>query len=72
MDILKDIEKNILNINMYDKSVEPAKLNKIKAQISEYIKYKDDENNIISQKIMKYEEDYRNRESGIITNTNYL
>ena len=59
MDILKDIEKNILNINMYDKSVEPAKLNKIKAQIGEYFKYKDEENNIISQKIMNYEEEYK-------------
>ena len=40
MDILKDIEKNILNINMYDKTVETGKLNLIKKQISDYFKYK--------------------------------
>jgi hypothetical protein len=59
MDILKDIEKNILNINMYDKTVETGKLNLIKKQISDYFKYKSDENNIITQKMMKYEEEFK-------------
>jgi hypothetical protein len=59
MDILKDIEKNILNINMYDKTVETGKLNLIKKQISDYFKYKSDENNIITQKMIKYEEEFK-------------
>ena len=61
MEILKDIEKNILNINMYSKDTEPAKLNIIKKQIGDYNKYKSDENNVIAQKIMKYDELYRNK-----------
>jgi hypothetical protein len=61
MEILKDIEKNILNINMYSKETEPAKLNLIKKQIGDYNKYKSDESNVISQKIMKYDELYRNK-----------
>ena len=61
MEILKDIEKNILNINMYSKDTEPAKLNIIKKQISDYNKYKNDENDLITQKIMKYDELYRNK-----------
>jgi hypothetical protein len=61
MEILKDIEKNILNINMYSKETEPTKLNLIKKQIGDYNKYKSDEYNVISQKIMKYDELYRNK-----------
>jgi hypothetical protein len=61
MEILKDIEKSILNINMYSKETEPAKLNLIKKQIGEYNKYMSDEYNVISQKIMKYDELYRNK-----------
>ena len=38
MEILKDIEKNILNINMYSKDTEAAKLNLIKKQIADYLK----------------------------------
>ena len=60
MEILKDIEKNILNINMYSKDIEPTKLNLIKKQIGDYYKYKSDESNVISQKIMKYDELYKN------------
>jgi hypothetical protein len=60
MEILKDIEKSILNINMYSKDTEPAKLNLIKKQIGEYNKYKSDESNVIEQKIMKYDELYKN------------
>jgi hypothetical protein len=60
MDILKDIEKNILNINMYDKTAEPAKLSKIKKLVGDYFKYKEDERNAVSQKIMKYDEQFKN------------
>jgi len=60
MEILKDIEKSILNINMYSKDTEPAKLNLIKKQIGDYNKYKSDEYNVIEQKIMKYDELYKN------------
>ena len=60
MEILKDIEKNILSINMYSKDTEAAKLNLIKKQIADYLKYKSDENNVITQKIMKYDELYKN------------
>jgi hypothetical protein len=60
MEILKDIEKGILNINMYSKDTEPAKLNLIKKQIGDYNKYKSDESNVIEQKIMKYDELYKN------------
>jgi hypothetical protein len=60
MEILKDIEKNILNINMYSKDIEPTKLNLIKKQIGDYYKYKSDESNVITQKIMKYDELYKN------------
>ena len=70
MDILKDIEKNILNINIYDKNIykknnDPLnnaniqKLDAIKKQISDYFKYKDNEKNIILQKKLKYDEDYK-------------
>uniref|UniRef100_A0A6C0LB18 Uncharacterized protein n=1 Tax=viral metagenome TaxID=1070528 RepID=A0A6C0LB18_9ZZZZ len=59
MDILKDIEKNILNINMYSKDNDQAKLNIIKKQIGDYFKYKSDENNVITQKIIRYEEEYK-------------
>jgi len=60
MEILKDIEKNILNINMYSKDIEPTKLNLIKKQIADYYKYKSDESGVITQKIMKYDELYKN------------
>jgi hypothetical protein len=60
MEILKDIEKSILNINMYSKDTEPAKLNIIKKQVGDYNKYKSDESNVIEQKIMKYDELYKN------------
>ena len=60
MDILKDIEKNILNVNMYDKTAEPAKLNNIKKLVGEYFKYKEEEHNDVSQKRMKYEEQFKN------------
>ena len=62
MEILKDIEKNILNINIYEKNKDPLnnanmqKLDTIKKQINEYFKYKDNENNIILQKKLKYDE----------------
>ena len=59
MDILKDIEKNFLKINIYDKNADNAKLNIIKKQISDYFKYKSDENNIVMLKKQKYDEDYR-------------
>ena len=60
MDILKNIEKNILNINMYDKTAEPAKLSKIKKLVGDYFKYKEDERIAVSQKIMKYDEQFKN------------
>ena len=59
MDILKDIEKNILNINMYSKDNDQVKLNIIKKQIGDYFKYKGDESNIITQKIIRYDEHYK-------------
>jgi hypothetical protein len=70
MEILKDIEKKILNINIYDKNVNSGsqdplnnvnmqKLDAIRKQINDYFKYKDDEKNIILQKKLKYDEDYR-------------
>lgn len=71
MDILKDIEKNILNINMYEKGANAKdplnannsnvlKMNTIKKLINDYFKYKNDANDIIAQKRMKYEEIYKN------------
>jgi len=80
MDILKDIEKNILNINMYEKGANAKdplnannsnvlKMNTIKKLINDYFKYKNDANDIIAQKRMKYEEIYKNvRENN---NVNY-
>jgi hypothetical protein len=70
MDILKDIEKNILNINMYEKGANAKdplnannsnvlKLNTIKKLINDYFKYKNDANDIIAQKKMKYDEIYK-------------
>jgi hypothetical protein len=59
MDILKDIEKNILNINMYSKDNDQGKLNIIKKHIGDYFKYKSDENNIITQKMIIYDEQYK-------------
>jgi hypothetical protein len=71
MDILKDIEKNILNINMNEKGANAKdplnannsnvlKMNTIKKLINDYFKYKNDANDIIAQKRMKYEEIYKN------------
>jgi DNA repair ATPase RecN len=80
MDILKDIEKNILNINMNEKGANAKdplnannsnvfKLNTIKKRISDYFEYKNDASNIIAQKKMKYQEIYNNvRENN---NTSY-
>ncbi len=45
---------------MYSKDIEPTKLNLIKKQIADYYKYKSDESNVITQKIMKYDELYKN------------
>jgi hypothetical protein len=59
MDILKDIEKNFLNINIYNKNADNAKLNIIKKQIDEYFKFKDEENNIIMEKKIRYEDKYK-------------
>ena len=70
MEILKDIEKNILNINIFDKNIynknnDPLnnanmqKLDAIKKQINEYFKNKDNEKNIILQKKLKYDDDYK-------------
>ena len=71
MDILKDIEKSFLNINIYDKDTDKKnakdpfnnanalKLNEIKKQIKDYFKKKEDENNIILQKKLKYEDNYK-------------
>ena len=80
MDILKDIEKNILNINIYDKNIysknkdvfnntNMLKLDVIKKQIDDYFKYKVDENNIITQKKLKYEEKYKSARE--LNNYNY-
>ena len=80
MDILKDIEKNILNINIYEKNIYSDKkdvLNKsnilkldiIKKQIDDYFKHKVDENNIITQKKLKYEEKYKSARE--LNNYNY-
>ena len=75
MEILKDIEKNILNINIYEKNKDPLnnanmqKLDTIKKQINEYFKYKDNEKNIILQKKLKYDEDYKFARE--INNNNY-
>jgi hypothetical protein len=60
MEILQDIEKNILNINMYDKTADSTKLNLIKKQISDYFKYKSDEMDIIMRKKGIYDEKYKN------------
>ena len=59
MEILKDIEKSILSINMYDKSAELAKMGKIKKLVGEYFKHKEDESNVVSQKMMKYDEQFK-------------
>jgi hypothetical protein len=59
MDILKDIEKSILSINMYDKTAELAKMGKIKKLVGEYFKHKEDEGNVVSQKMMKYDEQFK-------------
>jgi len=84
MDILKDIEKNILNINIYDKNTysknkdvlnnsNMLKLDVIKKQIDDYFKYKVDETNIITQKKLKYEEKYKSaRELNDYNYTAYL
>jgi len=80
MDILKDIEKNILNINIYDKNIysknkdvfnntNMLKLDVIKKQIDDFFKYKVDENNIITQKKLKYEENYKSARE--LNNYNY-
>jgi hypothetical protein len=80
MDILKDIEKNILNINIYDKNIysknkdvfnssNMLKLDVINKQINDYFKYKVDETNIITQKKLKYEEKYKNARE--LNNYNY-
>lgn len=75
MEILKDIEKNILNINIYEKNKDPLnnaniqKLDAIKKRINDYFKYKDNENNIILQKKLKYDEDYKFARE--INNNNY-
>jgi hypothetical protein len=60
MEILQDIEKNILNINMYDKTADSTKLNLIKKQIKDYFKYKSDEMDIVMQKKTKYNDKYKN------------
>jgi len=60
MEILQDIEKNILNINMYDKTADSTKLNLIKKQIKDYFKYKSDEMDTIMQKKTKYNDKYKN------------
>jgi hypothetical protein len=71
MDILKDIEKSFLNINVFDKETDrknakdpfnnanSLKLNELKNKIREYFKKKDDENNIILQKKLKFEDNYK-------------
>jgi hypothetical protein len=59
MEILKDIEKSILSINMYDKTAELAKMGKIKKLVGEYFKHKEDESNVVSQKMMKYDEQFK-------------
>ena len=80
MDILKDIEKNILNINIYEKNIYSKhkdvlnksnilKLDIIKKQIDDYFKHKVDENNIITQKKLKYEEKYKSARE--LNNYNY-
>ena len=69
MDILKDIEKNILNINIYDKNADNAKLNIINKQISEYFDFKNEEYNIIIEKKIKYEEKYKKPRE--LNNSNY-
>ena len=69
MDILKDIEKNFLNINIYNKNADNAKLNIIKKQIDEYFKFKNDENNIIMEKKIKYEERFKIPRA--LNNSNY-
>jgi hypothetical protein len=69
MDILKDIEKNFLKINIYDKNADNGKMNIIKKQISDYFKYKSDQNNIIMLKKQKYNEDYKNARE--LNNYNY-
>ena len=75
MEILKDIKKNILNINIFDKNNDPLnnanmqKLDAIKKQINEYFKNKDNEKNIILQKKLKYDDDYKFARE--INNNNY-
>jgi hypothetical protein len=79
MEILKDIEKNILNINIFDKfnnknndplnNANMQKLDAIKKQINEYFKNKDNEKNIILQKKLKYDDDYKFARE--INNNNY-
>jgi hypothetical protein len=59
MDILKDIEKNFLKINIYDKKADSAKLNIIKKQISDYFKFKSEQNDMIMLKKEKYDDDYK-------------
>jgi len=59
MDILKDIEKNFLKINIYDKKADSAKLNIIKKQISDYFKFKSEHNDMIMLKKEKYDNDYK-------------
>ena len=69
MDILKDIEKNFLKINIYDKNADNGKLNIIKKQIGDYFKYKNDQNNITMLKKQKYDNDYKNARE--LNNYNY-
>ena len=69
MDILKDIEKNLLNIDIYNKNADNAKLNIIKKQISEYFNSKNEENNIIMEKKMKYEDKFKRPRE--LNNANY-
>jgi len=69
MDILKDIEKNFLNINIYSKNADNAKINIIKKQIDDYFKYKHDDNNKIMEKKIKYEDKYKRPRE--LNNSNY-
>ena len=69
MDILKDIEKNFLKINIYDKKADSAKLNIIKKQISDYFKFKNEQSDIIMLKKQKYDDDYKKARE--INNYNY-
>jgi len=69
MDILKDIEKNFLKINIYDKKADSGKLNIIKKQVSDYFKYKSEQSDIIMLKKQKYDDDYKKARE--LNNYNY-